>query len=348
MIELIKPEFVIGNEKRFFEFVSSLNEKEKIALISHTDLDGIAAAKIANEVLKADIVKFLGYDELNTELVKELKKEKVRRVVFTDLSFPSDEVLREISKFALILVIDHHKTERDYNTDKITFLSAQGFCTGYLCYYLFSKIQDLEKLDWLAACSCISDFMYFSNQMWMSEIFEKYGDKFEVKEGQIRKTGRFWELQARLSLALLYFKDNTKRVYDSIGEKIGDIGDLGKYADEVNEEISKFMKKFEEESEVINGVSFWNVYSKFHVEQILINILSSKYPSRTFMFVSSNENRIKLSARRQDRKVDLPALLKKLLSGFKDSSSGGHIPAAGASFRKEDLEEFKERLREIK
>jgi len=34
----------------------TLNDKEKIALVSHTDLDGIAAAVITNKVIEADIV----------------------------------------------------------------------------------------------------------------------------------------------------------------------------------------------------------------------------------------------------------------------------------------------------
>ena len=71
----MKLEF--GSEKRFFDFIKELNDKDKVALISHTDLDGIVAAKVKNSVVDADIVKLLNYEELNDELVRYLKNNKM-------------------------------------------------------------------------------------------------------------------------------------------------------------------------------------------------------------------------------------------------------------------------------
>ena len=236
MIDIVKPEFIVGSEKRFFDFISKINGQDKIALISHTDLDGVVAAKMANKILNVDIVKLLDYEQINKDLVEELKKLGVKKTIFTDLGLKSDAI-KEISKFSDILIIDHHKIIEDFNSDKIVFLNSQGFSAGYLCYYLFSKIQNLEEYDWLAVCCSISDFMYFNNQSWMNEVFLKYSDKFEIINGQIRKSEKFWDLQAKLSLALSYFKGNAKRVYDSIGIEFGNIGDLEKYALIIEKEI---------------------------------------------------------------------------------------------------------------
>ena len=64
MIPLDIPQFQAGSEKRFANFISSLDKKDKIALISHgADLDGIASAKITNKIINADIIKFVGYEE---------------------------------------------------------------------------------------------------------------------------------------------------------------------------------------------------------------------------------------------------------------------------------------------
>ena len=51
MIEIVVPTWVVGSERRFFNFVKSLDQKDRIGIISHTDADGIIAAKVASIVL---------------------------------------------------------------------------------------------------------------------------------------------------------------------------------------------------------------------------------------------------------------------------------------------------------
>lgn len=52
--------FLAGSEKRFFDFISNLTDKDKIALLSHNDGDGIVSALIASKVLgKIDCPKLL-------------------------------------------------------------------------------------------------------------------------------------------------------------------------------------------------------------------------------------------------------------------------------------------------
>ncbi len=346
-IELVKPEWVVGDEKRFYDFIGDIDDKDKVAIISHNDLDGVVAAKLANEVLDADLIILLGYTDLNEKLVKELKEKKIKKVIFTDLNFSNPDILFSISNFSRILYIDHHKITNDFNSNNIIFMNAQGFCAGYLCYYLFSKIQDLSKMDWLVCCSCISDYMYFKNQEWIKKIFDKYEDKFMIIGENLRNEGIFWNLQAGLSLALTYFKDNPKKVYNSIGNEFGNIGDLKKYSDIIQKELDNLLKRYDKEKEIINGVSFWEVNSKYSVKDILVNILSHKNRDKTLIFIQNDRGVYKISARRQDKTVDLPNLLGELLNGFENSSSGGHIPAAGGGFPEKYLDEFKRRLKEI-
>ena len=62
MIEIVKPEWLVGNEKRFSDFISELNDKDRVALISHgADIDGIVSAKIIDSVINPDFIKFVGY-----------------------------------------------------------------------------------------------------------------------------------------------------------------------------------------------------------------------------------------------------------------------------------------------
>ncbi|MEK6911075.1 MAG: DHHA1 domain-containing protein [Nanoarchaeota archaeon] len=343
-----KPEFIAGNELAFIDYMSRVRAKKgRVALVTHSDLDGLVSGRVANEVLRADFVKFIDYIDLNQYLVNELRELKVDFVVFTDLNIENSQIIKDISEFAEVLIIDHHRFIEDINYERIVFLNAQGFCAGYLCYYLFSKIQNLEVFDWLVVCSCLSDWLFVKNEEWIKVVYRKYGFDFKI-ENNTFKNSRIWEIQEDLSFSILYFRPNLKRVSDQIGKNIGQIGDLKKYADEVKKEAKKALERFSKESLIIGGVYFWEISSKYPVKEIVVNILSMEQPNTTFIVAEKRGEYYKISARRQNKNVDLPKLMKYLTQGFKNSSAGGHIPAAGANFPSEYYEEFKKRLRNLK
>jgi len=345
-IALVKPEWLAGTERRFFNFIKKLNSKDKIAIISHTDADGLLAAKVASKVIGTNSIRFLGYPQLNEELINKLKAEKVNKIFMTDLNWANKKLLRKAEKFAKIAIVDHHTVETDYNSPKTVFMNAQGFCATYLNYYLFSKIKDLGKIDWLIACASVADWMFVKNEDWLIKIYKKYGDEFSTLERKL-KSGKFWDLQYNISLAIIYFKDNLRRVFDSFGEDFGDIGDLEKYAKIIDSEVNKAIGDFYIQKENIKDGYFIEFNLEYPVEAVVINLLSSKNINKTFIVGKQDGNTYKLSARRQDGNVDLPAMLKKLVEGFEGSAAGGHIKAAGGHVLIKDREKLKERLRNL-
>ena len=337
----------IGDEKRFFEFISKLGEKnDNVALLSHTDLDGIVSAKVANKVMDANLLKFVNYIDLNNELIKELKKEKVNKVIFTDLLIKDEGFIKELEKFAHILILDHHLS-KDWNSEKPVFIKAEsGYSCGYLCYALFNKIENLNKLDWLIACSCISDYCHVKPEKWLRNVFEKYGDKLEYVSDYIRKSGKFWDLQLEISLAIIYFSYDLRRVYDSIGEEFAHIADLGKYAKEVQDEISKAIESFNKEKKDFKEGYYWEFTPKFQMSSIVSNILSEEENNKIYVVVKrlKKDKYCYVSVRRQDSKGYMNVFLTRLLDGLKEASGGGHKEAAGGHFLRKDLAEFKRRL----
>jgi single-stranded DNA-specific DHH superfamily exonuclease len=341
---MISPEFVVGSEKRFYDFISRLNEKDKIALISHTDLDGVASAKIVNEVINADIVKLLDYKNLTIDLVKELKKSKVKKVIFTDLYFKDYTIIKEIEKFSEIVIIDHHPFVEDINSDNTVFMNASGYCATYICYYLFSKIQNIEKWDWLAACASLSDFCYWKNTDWMSEIYKKYQDKFEIVGNFIRKNGKLWDMQYHLSLLLIYYNDNLYKAYEIIVSDFENIENIKKIALEVLKDIDNSLKKFEKEKIQINDGYFWEVTSKYSIKSILVNDISSRYYDKTIIIGRKISDFYSISIRRQDGKIDTNKLLSELVLGFEGANAGGHFKATGGFVKAKDAEIFKKKM----
>ena len=338
-----KPKFIIGNEERFSEFVAGLKNAGKIIAVSHTDLDGLASAKVIDYALDVDKVYMVDYHELDEDFIKKLEEEKPSHIVITDLLIRNPDFIKRLSAIAKILIIDHHVPETNFNSDRVVFMNAQGFCAGYLAYYLFSKIKNMSKIDWLVACSSISDIQYRNNAGWMQEVYAKYGCVFDINDC---KKGKFWDLVCNLSNALIYYVDDRLEAYGQVGEDFGEIGNLKKFADEVQKEIDLCLDKFEKEKKEIEGGYFWEFSAKFPVKSIVSTIIGFKYPTKTIL-MAVRSDKYYLSARRQDRKIAMNALLQKLISGFEGSDAGGHVPAAGGHILLKDAEEFKKRLKNL-
>lgn len=344
MIEIDKPEFLVGSEKRFAEFISGLNDKDKIAILTHTDLDGLASGKIVNSVIDANLIRFLDYTDLNESLIIELKEKKINKVIITDLSITDPNFPPLLEKDFETLIIDHHTFSKDLNSDRLVFLNAKNFCAAYLSFYLFNKLQNMEKLDWLASLASISDWAYFNNQNFMGKVYKKYNDTFEIIDGKIRKTGKFWDFQWNLMLSIVYHKENLRKVFDSLEEPFVFSKDVEKGFSEVQLEIDSCVKDFENEKEEINGRYYWEFHPKFEIGSIVSTLTSIKDENKTCILLRQDDKYCHVSARRQDKKENTAQLLQTLVSGFEGAEAGGHIPASGGHFLKKDLEIFKERL----
>jgi len=342
-IELTEPKFIVGNEKRFFDFISKLSDKERTGLITHIDLDGITCAKIIAKTIGVDFIKFVGYDGLNKELIKQLKAEKVKRLIITDLAIENENFINELEKFADILIIDHHTFQKDINSTNTVFLNANGFAASYLCYYLFSKIRNLESLDWLVACAALADWECFLNSRWMGQVYRKYGENYVPAETELKK-GRFWEMHKTLSLFLIYYLDNITIAYDFIKD-MDSVPSLEKPAKAVEKEIERCVGDFEREKEVYGDIYFWIIRSKFSVKGMVLNDVSFKIKDKTLIIAVRQGGTYQMSARRQDGKVNLPEFLRGLIKGLNNSAAGGHLKAAGCSISVKDIDEFRDRLK---
>lgn len=343
--------FVAGSEERFFDFISKLNDKDKIAIVSHiSDLDGITSAKIINSVIRTNIIKFVDYHEININFALELKKQKVKYIILSDLMIREKSFIDEVEKFAEILIIDHHPFGIDWNSEKTIFMNSEGYCAAYLCYYLFSKIQNIEKYDWLVACASVSDWCYNKNASWMISVYDKYGEKFNPNIQDIKKS-RFYDLAIDFSRAIIYFraeKNGVLPVFESIRENnFNEQSDLIKYADIVGDEIKSIVDRFEKEKKTFNNGFYFEFESKFPVKSAVSTELSEKYWNKTLIILFRDGECLELSARRQDGKVDMNKFVRELVNGFEGASGGGHFKAAGGFILEKDAEEFKKRLMKL-
>lgn len=328
--------FLAGNEKRFLDFMSNLTEKDKIAIISHIDLDGLASAVIASKVIKADYINFLAYGkDVLKPVIDEFKKRGINKIIFLDFVVSSEDI-KNLEKFAEILVIDHHAFDLDLNSGKTVFIKTETkFPATYSCYYLFSKLGKIPT--WIAALGVLGDMIHYTEENY-KDLFKDYslGEPIEI-----------WNEMKNTGLALIYFKDKKEEVYNIMmkAKNLDDLGVLKKYADKIREEIDEQMKNYEKNKEVHGDLVFFYFELKKHdITAALVNMLNKKNKDVTYVFVSKSKEEMRVSARRQDRKVDCIKLLAGSLKNIPDSGSGGHIPAAGGFFPAKYLGKFKENL----
>lgn len=340
--------FLTGTKEDFFDFLSSIGKKERVAIVSHTDSDGIGSAILIDEILKAKGLernvksrKFLEYRKnLFSDLYSRLEKEKISTLFISDLN-PENvdaegfEKLREgFNTFS----IDHHPIGPLKNSNGI-IKAEKDYCTTLICYELGKGVIDSEKWNWLVCAALISDVCY-KNLEILKFIQESYP---EVTEKNIRES-EIGKISSVLTSALIYFADKPEKVYDLI--KRQKLSQLERYDAEVREEIAKWMEKYQKEAEYFpdRDLYFYYYNPRFNITSIVSNLLSSTNPDTTFVSVSdikNDEKLVKVNARNQNSKEDMNQLLKKGVYGLENAVGGGHVPAAGGSFMKRDLERFK-------
>jgi len=345
-------DFLIGTEKRFFDFFADMDEKDRIALISHTDLDGVASAlEISMIIGKADYLEFIDYSENMLEkIIPEIKRRKINKIIFSDIAIDRNtKGIDEIGKFERVLIIDHHKFKDDLNSENITYIKTESKVPpSYSCYYLLSKIQNLEKIDWIAASAILADWCYDKNREFVDRIMKKYGLDGRKECGEsIKKTG-LWDVSCSLSLFLIHFRYDMQKAFEIIGKTgLKNLNEIYKYSDTVKEEIDELSKTSYEKRETENYGYYWNFSPKFKIKSYLINKLSSEEEDKLFVFATKENNFLRISLRRQDGKIDCDDIGKKAIEGLKNASMGGHKAAAGGEIMPQDEERFRENLRKL-
>ncbi len=337
--------FTAGNPRLALDFIKNLKPEDNLALLTHVDFDGITCAKIMKKIINPKIIKFLSYSQLREPIVKELKDKQINKIILTDLSLDFPEFLMGLEKFSEILIIDHHQFRKDLNSEKTSFTNAQGYTAAFICYSIFSEIQNLESLDWMIALACLSDWMIGKNKTWIEKIYKKYNEPFNPENFQ---QGRFWDLTLIIADALIYFRGNTIQAYNQIGEKPFEIGDLEKYAEIIKKEIQKNVEMFEKQKQPIKNGWFYEIDSPYDISSRFASQISSEHKNKTYVVAVKEGKAYKVSARQQDKKGNMAVLLQNTTKGFESQDAGGHLAAAGCNVEEKDYEQFKKRLKQTK
>lgn len=344
-------QYLIGSKEEFMEFVDSITPKDRISILSHNDLDGIASAIFLEEILKANGLernlrprRFLDYSKsIFSVMYPELKKEKISRLFISDLS-PENVDLGGFEKLRTefdVFSIDHHPIGKI--DDKSGIIKTEtGYCTAFVCYDLGDRILDRKKWKWLVDAACISDMSYKNPEVM--KFIQETNPEVTMENIHDSEIGM---VSSAISSSLIYFDNHPEKIYELVREK--KIQQLKKYDIIVRKEVGKWMKKYDEEAEFHpdRNMYFYYYNPKFNITSTVSTILSQRKPDSTFIAVSDSKTDkgfVKISARNQNSREDMNQLMKKGIEGLENATGGGHIPAAGGKLMKKDLEKFKNKI----
>jgi single-stranded DNA-specific DHH superfamily exonuclease len=344
---MVSMDSIKNVKKKLFDFLD-LENSEKIAIISDNDEDGLTAALQAKYFFEKNGKKaeVFFYDHVTKDagiFKREFTAFLPNLTIFLDLNenFVFDilnELNLEIKKF---VVLDHHQGVEIID-DKHDFLVVKPplFSNIEPSKYPASKmVYDLlGGKDWQAAIGIIGDS---SNTTWENFLLDveknnslEKNSIFELADivGSVisNRKDLFKEL-----FDLMYSIDNPKKLFDS------------KFF-EVKKEFDKIIEKelisFKENKEEFKDLDLILFETRKGLSSKMSNILSQKHLHKLLFVYTKEKYFIKASLRRQDFKIDCNKLAQFCVSGLKGAAGGGHIPAAGLKFPKEDFQKFKGRL----
>ena len=350
--------------ERFKEAVKKISKDDRVAVIHDADADGICSGVIAAKAIEilrkkpVDLIYTLQRSEIEIsyKILQMLNANNINKLIITDAAVDQNpEAFKKIEDFAEIIVIDHHKILEDLNPDKTVFIKSQmirpdidgsQYPASKLIYDLISDVVNIKHLEWIAAIGVISDASYKTWKEFVDRVLEKYN--FEFKDN-------IFETEFGKIVSLVSYSESLKdqnacfqSIYNSADPK--ELKRKIESYEVVEHEITYWVDNHKDFAEFIPDIDLiiYELSPKYNLKSIIINKLSFElYPNKTVIGISKHGERVTVSARRQDFKVPVNDLLADAIKDLPSSTAGGHIPAAGASFRKKDLKRFKDNIKQL-
>lgn len=341
------------------EFLDGITKEDKVAVIHHTDPDGICSGVIAAKAVEKTREKPIdvrinqtrGEIAINDETIAKTKG--CNKIIITDMAVDQKpEQVKKLAENAKVLIIDHHKTYYDLNKEKnITMLKPQiagiqkppdKTCAAIFCYEIYK--DKIPEMDWAAAIGIVGDQATSVWQEFLQETAKKHGipaaeDWFKTKFGKaasIISAAESINENAQESFDTVYDAQNTEQIINS---------KIARFEKEVNEELNKYLEELQQKAEINEELElvYYEIKPKYNIKSPLSTVISLKNQHKTVIIADISKEKIAISARRQDQAIAMNELLEKATHGL-EALGGGHIPAAGATVSKKDYPEFKKKL----
>lgn len=338
--------YLIGSKKEFYDFVNLIKSEDKVGILTHNDLDGIASAIFLEKILesrgiKLEFIDFLGYSKGMFERpLTSLKGKGITKLFLTDLSADSADLegFENLRKEFDCFLIDHHPIVGDSWDKKNVIKTETNDCAGLVLYNLAKDFFDVSSWKWLVLATMVSEWSYKKRENM--DILEKTYSGITIENLRDFECSKNSNM---IGAALVYYRNNLKKVYSLIKKK--DLESFRKIDKIIQHEIDSYINLYKKEAEFYPEKNLYFYYHtpKYEISSIIATILSRE--SGVFLFaLDIGENKVKISARNNFDDVDVNLLMRKGIVGLEKATGGGHKRAAAAIIMKKDLNKFKENI----
>ncbi len=342
-------EYLLGSSKIFHDFVNSISKEDKVGVVTHTDVDGLASGIFLQKILESRGLKigFMEFLNYGADVLRNLSERRnYDKLFFTDwLVDESIEGLNLLREKGDILVFDHHPLNESLEDKRGIIKTEASYCSAHALFDLAKDYFDTKEWEWLVCAAIIADYTFKDDEVF--EFLKSVYPKITKEDIWNSEPGKIAKL---IDSSLIYYKPDIKKVYDLVLRK--DLDSLEEVGEIIEKEIRKGISKFKSEAEYFPEKKLYFYYAnpKYRIARIIATKISSEeFPESTIIFLSdkSNDaNHLNINSRNQTGKVELGKVLKKCIEGFENSTAGGHDKASGGDFPKKYLNEFKKRLLE--
>ena len=340
--------YLLGSPEQFHNFVNSISPNDKVGIVTHTDLDGIASGIFLQKILESKNLNlsFIEFVDYGADALKYIPNKDYDKLFFTDWNvdeFPED--LDRIREKGDVLVLDHHPMNENLANKNGIIKTESKYCSSHALFDLGKKYYNAKNLEWLVCSAILLDYTFTEDEVmnFVQSIYPEI-NKDNLWDSDMGKIAR------KIANSLTYYKKDLRRVYELVLEE--DFDSFEKADRVIGDEIKRWVVKYKDEAEYYPKKNLYYLYATpdYSITSAVVSIISNKeLPNDTLIFISDdlmNEGFVKMSARNQTEKIQLGKILKKCVEDFEDSNAGGHDKAAAGGFPKKYLNLFKERLLE--
>ena len=340
-------------EKQIDEIKEHLEKAQNPIFFFDNDPDGLCSYLLLSRwINKGKGVAVKSFPDLNEGYFRKVDELSADYIFILDKPVVSNSFFEEAEQRNIPVVwIDHHEVPTNV-PDFVSYYNpvmnkdGKNEPTTYLCYQISEKKDD----SWLAVIGCISDKFvpdfYEAFKIKYPDMAVDSKDAFDIfYKSQIGKIARIF------SFAL---KDRTTNVvnmmrhlmkvtspYDVLEENSKTYAMHNRYR-QINVRYQKLLEKAKMEN-ADGKILFFQYGGELSISSDLSNELSYRFPGKIIVVIYVTGVKANISVRGKNvRKLILEAI-----EDLEDATGGGHEDAVGARIRFDDLEKFREKLREL-
>lgn len=340
-------------KKQIEEIRAHLEKAQNPLFFFDNDGDGLCSFLLLQRAFgKGKGIPIKTFPELSGEYFRKINELNADYVFILDKPVVSKEFFKEAEQINIPVVwIDHHDIVLENIPESVSYYnpvfnkSKSNEPVTYLCYQVAGKEAD----RWIALVGSISD-------NFIPDFYKKFAKEYSdltinsekasdiYYNSQIGKIAQMFNfgLKDRISnvVKMMKFLMKAKSPYEVLEET-----SENKTIHQRFEEINKKYQKLVEKAVSIDRnrkLLFFKYGGDLSISADIANALIYKFPDKIIAVAYVSGAKINLSLRGKGIKK----IISKTIEGLEGATGGGHEEAVGAKIRTEDLEKFKEKLKE--